>query len=294
MDGIEIFLWFACEQKCSFCFQKDLRYENPKFLDSSLVFDLIKKWYRNKKTSIIFSWGEATLDKNLLDYIAYSKKIWFNDIRVHTNGLKFADNESLLKFYNTGMTWVIISIHWYGKIHDILVWYDSAFEKVKKTLVNITKIIQNNNNFTLDTNTVLTRTNYNSLHLLTKFLAYFPINRSQIVQLYSLYLFSWNEKKKLYITYKEFEPYLSKIFPSKLNITFENFPLCKLDKAYWDSVLTRKKYNNDAYGNIGEWLEDSDCTFIESCSICKKRDSCTWIPKDYLENYPHEKFYPFT
>ncbi|MBT3726525.1 hypothetical protein HOG21_02225 [bacterium] len=46
--------------------------------------------------------------------------------------------------------------------------------------------------------------NYKNLDKLFKFLSYFPITRSQIVQLYSLNLFTDLEKQHLYVSYDEF------------------------------------------------------------------------------------------
>ena len=117
-------------------------------------------------------------------------------------------------------------------------------------LLNIFNLKKADKNFVLDTNTVLTRLNYNSIHILTKFLSYFPVTRSQIVQLYSLYLFDINEKKDLYVSYDEFSKYIPRIVETNKNITFENFPLCKVDRRYWNFILKRQKYNNDAYGNM--------------------------------------------
>jgi MoaA/NifB/PqqE/SkfB family radical SAM enzyme len=74
--------------------------------------------------------------------------------------------------------------------------------------LNLLEIKKENSKITIDTNTVLNKFNYKNLDILFKFLSYFPITRSQIVQLYSLYLFTFEEKKKLYISYDDFAPYI--------------------------------------------------------------------------------------
>gem|GEM_PF-5963072 len=100
----------------------------------------------------------------------------------------------------------------------------------------------------MDTNTVLTRYNYKTLYNLFKFLSLFPITRSQLVQLYSLDLFSLKEKKDLYVSYEDFDTYLGKILTlENINITLENFPFCKINKKYYPHILERRIYNNDAY-----------------------------------------------
>ena len=268
LSGIEIFLWY-------FCFQKDLRFEEPKFISYENVIDIIDKWIIEGKKSIVFSGWESTLDPNLIKYIDYCSKNWFLDIRVHTNWLTFSDKEILNKYVSLWMTWVIVSIHWYWKIHDYLVWLDWAFDKVKKTLLNLTEVKKDNNKFVIDTNTVLNKFNYNNLDILFKLLSYFPITRSQIVQLYSLYLFNISEKQNLYISYDNFSNELWKIYDVNKNITLENFPFCKVNKKYWNLITKRQKYDNEAYWNMWEWFEESDCTYIAGC---------------YLSVFPKEQF----
>lgn len=290
LNWIEIFLWYSCNLKCNFCFQKDLRLKDSKFVSYDYVIDVINKWSLEWKTSVIFSGWESTLDPNLIKYIEYCKKKWFFDIRVHTNWLKFSDKEKLNSYISSWMTGVIISIHWYWKIHDYLVWCDGSFDKITKTLLNLTEVKKHNSKFVIDTNTVLNKFNYNNLYVLFKFLSHFPITRSQIVQLYSLYLFSLKEKQNLYISYDNFSKELWKIINTNKNITLENFPFCKIDKKYWDLISKRQKYNNEAFWNMWEWFEESDCTYLNECSWCYYKKQCTWIPKDYLSVFSKEKF----
>ena len=287
---VEIFLWYTCHLKCKFCFQKDLRETSPDFIERKEVEKII---YTGIKTSdfIVFSWGEALLDKNLLSYIRLCKTVWYKDIRVHTNGLSFASDNLLRKFVDAWMNGVVVSIHGYARVHDILVSLDGAFKKVTRTLINLGKVKKQYPHFVIDTNTVVSPYNRGNLFTLFSFLSRFPITRSQIVQLYSLFLFSPQEKKQLYVKYEDFEKELWKILNTiKMNITLENFPFCKVDKKYWKYIEERQRYNNDAYGNMWEWLEESSTTFLENCKSCCKKDICTGVPKDYIQVYPKETF----
>lgn len=288
---VEIFLWYSCHLKCSFCFQKNLREQQPLFLNKEVVEDIIIKWAEKGGDFLVFSWWEATLDKNLLSYIELGKKNFYSDIRVHTNWLMFSSKNILDQYIQAGMTGVVISIHWYGMVHDKLVGLTGAFDKVRKTLLNLYEIKKENPKFVIDTNTALAPLNKNNLFTLFKFLSYFPITRCQIVQLYSLYLFSYKEKQSLYVTYKDFESELWKILNlSSIHVTLENFPFCKVEEKYWPHIEKRQKYNNNAYGNMWEWLEESSTELLEGCQKCIKKDICTWVPRDYIEIYSEETF----
>ena len=288
---IEIFLLYACSLKCSFCFQKDLRYEFKKNLEFEEVEDMIKKGFLDGKRFIVFSGWESTLDRNLKKYIALCKETGYEDIRIHTNGLSFSNMDLLKEYVHLWTTGVVISIHGYWAIHDKLVKLDGAFEKVKKTLVNLYEIKKENTNFTIDTNSVLTRYNKGNLKSLFKFLSYFPITRAQIVQLYSLYLFTKEEKQKLYVPYDDFRDELDDIVDTpNINVTLENFPFCKVNERSRKHIEERQRYNNDAFWYLWEWLEESSCTYLKNCLNCKLKEKCTWVPKYYNEVFPNEEF----
>ncbi len=74
LSWIEIFLWYSCNLKCSFCFQKDLRFKDPKFISCDEVISIIDNWIKEGKKQVVFSWWESTLDPNLPKYVDYCNK----------------------------------------------------------------------------------------------------------------------------------------------------------------------------------------------------------------------------
>lgn len=284
MNWVEIFLGYSCNLKCSFCFQKDLRYKNPKFIEEIKVKQIIFEWYNSWKQNLIFSWGDPMLDPKLLVYVEYAKNLGYNDIRIHTNWLILSNKTIFEKYVKSWVSWFIISIHWYDKLHDILVKNDWAFKKVTKTLLNFVELKKKYPYLVLDTNTVLTKHNYKTLFKLFKFLSFFPITRSQLVQLYSLWLYSDDEKKSLYLKYEDFKDVLDDIVLNFWkNLTLENFPFCETSTKVHKNILQRQRYDNDAYWNIWENLEESSTTYIKKCEKCEFKNNCTGYPKDYLK-----------
>lgn len=284
MHWLEIFLWYTCNLKCSFCFQKDLRFKHRGFLPYEEVSSLIEQGAKDWKKSLIFSWWEATLDPNLKKYVTLWKTLWYEDIRIHSNAQNFASKELFREYIELWVSWFIFSIHGFWELHDRMVWWrPGSFQNVKKAMLNFYELKKEFKHVVLDTNTVVTKENYKYLFKLFKFFSYFPITRAQIVQLYSLYLFSKEEKKELYVKYENLVPYLYKILDIKgMNITLENFPICKLPEKYHKHIIKRQKYDNDAFWTIWEWLEESSTVYVEKCNWCDFKDVCTGFPKDYL------------
>lgn len=284
LSALEVFLWYWCNIKCVFCYQKNLRSIQPHYLNSSIVKDLIHSHRKRWKISIVFSWWEPLLDKNLLEYIQYASKEGYSDIRVHSNGTLLTSIEKFESYVQAGVTGFIFSIHWYWDIHDALTRSKWSFAKISRSIANFTKLKQKYPYLVLDTNTVLTKYNYQSLPILFRFLSYFPITRSQIIQLYSLWLFSQDEKKQLYITYEDsLESIYSILDNYKNQVTLENFPLCKINTTYHNFIVQRQKANNDSFWYIWEEIESIGTAYVEKCTHCEYKNECSGFPKDYIE-----------
>jgi len=281
---IEIFLWYRCNLNCVFCFQKNLRKTEKNNIDYLKVKKIIDDWSENWKKSIIFSWWEPLLDKNIFDYISFAKQKGYTDIRIHSNWLILSKKEIFEQYILSWVNAFIVSIHWYWEVHDISVRSKWAFDKIKITLINFLELKKKYNYLVLDTNTVLTKYNYNTLDKLFKFLSFFPITRSQLVQLYSLWLYENKEKKSLYVKYEDFNWYLDNIIKIYWkNITLENFPFCQVNEFVYNNIIKRQIYNNDAFWYLWENLEESSTMYIEKCKKCEYKSFCAWIPKDYLQ-----------
>jgi len=184
LEWLEIFLWYKCSIKCNFCYQKDLRTIYKDNLEKEEVLKLLDNWYKEWKRFIIFSWWEPTIDNNLPLYIDYSKKLWFEHIRVHTNWYWFKDFKYLLDLYNKWLTGVTISVHWYGDTYDKITWVKGSFETIKKAIKNFELLKRKDINFIFDTNTVVSRDNYKNIAKLIIFLCNFSLTRWQIVLAY--------------------------------------------------------------------------------------------------------------
>lgn len=291
-EWLEIFLWFRCNIKCEFCYQKDLRKEFIKNISKEEVFKMIENWIKNWKRFIIFSGWEPTIDINLPSYIKFAKEQGYEHIRVHTNWWWFRNYEYLEDLYKNWLTWVTLSIHWYEGVHDFVTQVRWSFDIIKKSLINFEKIKKKYSNFILDTNTVVCRNNYKNISKLIKFLSYFSVTRWQIVLTYSLELFSKREKKYIIPSYTEIIPFLKKSidisFLENKKFVLENIPFCVIEKKYWYSIIDNIKINKDSI-TINEWNAwNTNLRWVyksEKCHNCKMKEKCRWIPIDYYEIY---------
>lgn len=281
---LEIFLGFQCHLHCTFCFQKDLRTKQVESISPQEIFQLLSQKSEKKYERVIFSGGDPFLYPHIFECIARAKKFCFSEIKIHTNALTLASKEVFLKTIECWATWFIFSIHGYSSVHNYLVQDKHAFEKVQKALCNFVSLKKFYPYLTLDTNTVITKQNIENLYVLMKYLSYFPITRKQLVQLYSLDLFSIEERKKMYVSYEEMLPELQKISQLEdFSIFFENIPLCVLPPYLQRYALHNNKYWNEAVGIITQASHETSNIFLSKCKDCDLKNQCSWVPREYIE-----------
>lgn len=292
-EWLEIFLGYSCNIKCNFCYQKDLRKKFSKNIEKSEVVKLLEEWIKNWKKFVIFSGWEPTLDKNLGKYVEFAKKLWYENIRIHTNWWWFRNFEYLENLYEKGLNWVTLSIHWYGKIQDVIGWVKWNFDVLLKSLINFEKLKRKDKNFVIDTNTVICRQNYLFLLQLFRFLQKFSITRRMLVFPYTLD-YEKEKLKKILPNNHDFIVEIEKIaeFMIKNNVkdfVIESLPYCLIDKKYWNFIEKNYKTDKDTY--FVDWKKDRKLQYFfwkvkfEECKKCLKYDFCFWFSDDFIKFY---------
>jgi len=297
MLSTEIFLWYLCNYKCNFCFEFNNRLQ--KWYWKEKILELIKKSYKNWAKKVIFSWWEPTLDINLLFYISYSKKLWFREIWIHTNWTKLDNNDFLLNLYKNWLTGVIISIHWLYWICDLITWKKWSFEVINRALINLWKIKNIDNNFKIDTNTVICKQNKKILYKLFLYLLKFPITKRLFSFPNSTEFIKWWENIKermnqFMIKYDEVKQELKLInlYKNKFKINdlmLEGIPFCMVEKElYWFLLWWKKQWEKMLFSsNLYDWVNDKDFSYLkyEKCKKCNYNYICYWFSKDYIAFY---------
>lgn len=105
--GAVFHLNFACNQHCVFCTAD--RTLPPvgaaaagKMLDSALRMDVPR---------VVFTGGEPTLDKKLIEYIKKCGKAGVEEIAVYTNGMAFREEQYARELAGAGLNFALVSLH---------------------------------------------------------------------------------------------------------------------------------------------------------------------------------------
>jgi len=153
MKEENLIVGYSCNNHCRFCC------ERGNFGDSSTeeIKQRIDKAAKIGVNRLVFTGGEPTIRKDIIDLIRYAKeKKSFNEIFMITNGRMMSYEKFANKIINAGLTHILFSLHApKAKIHDFLTRSPGAFRQTVKGMKNAVK-----QGVVVENNTVLTKYNY--------------------------------------------------------------------------------------------------------------------------------------
>jgi MoaA/NifB/PqqE/SkfB family radical SAM enzyme len=109
MKLLDVVLTYDCNLACTYCtITPEMREQSLTGYRLGQEIDYaVKKGYRD----IAFTGGEPTIRKNLIPLIKYAKKQGFHNVKLASNGLRYADPEYLDALIDAGVTQFHMSMH---------------------------------------------------------------------------------------------------------------------------------------------------------------------------------------
>jgi len=242
-----VHLGYNCNNKCLFCYYRD----SLKLKDKST--NTIKKVLRKLKnkgiTDIELIGGEPTIRKDIFEILLFAKHLGFKDIRVITNGSKTYKTSFCKELIKNGTTSFLFSIEGDNQeLHDSLTQTEGSFQKIIESMKNMKKL-----RISFQTNTTITKLNYENLPDLAKLLLKF---KPRIVNFLIYWPFDDGKNH-----YSDMAPKLSVVKPflvSSIEILKERvedinlryFPFCVLSGyeryicGYHQKLYDQEQWNN--------------------------------------------------
>jgi MoaA/NifB/PqqE/SkfB family radical SAM enzyme len=161
-----------CNSGCLFC--SDARWANskpPEALDKNAREDL--KRMRDKVEKVVFSVGEPTLNKNIIEYLKLSKKYGYKEIALITNGRKLKDRDFCESLLAAGLNEINVSLHGSRKeIHDKLTRVPGSFDETFLGLCNLS-FLKKKYSFNFYVNFLANKINYRDIQPFLKLILAF-------------------------------------------------------------------------------------------------------------------------
>ncbi len=297
LKKVDIKLSFQCNNFCRFCIQGDKR---KKFIDKNEeeVKNILKK-ERNLCEGVVFTGGEPTLQKNLIDYVKYAKKIDYKIIQIQTNGRMFAYEKYCLELIKAGANFFSPAIHGStAEIHDYLTRAPGSFNETLQGIKNLKKFKQN-----ITTQTVITKINYKDLPNIAKMMISLRPNIFQFAFMHINNIIQSSPKliKEIVPRYFLVEPYLKKGLKigidSNVMVRTEAIPYCFME-GYEKYVGECEIPNTNIYDgkiiikNFDKVRKNEAKIKGPRCKECKYYETCEGPWKDYPEIFGWDEFKP--
>jgi MoaA/NifB/PqqE/SkfB family radical SAM enzyme len=297
MKKVDIKLSFQCNNLCRFCIQGDKR---KKFNDKSAeeVKDILEK-ERNSCEGVVFTGGEPTLQKNLVNYVKYAKKLDYKIIQIQSNARMLAHEKYCLELINAGANFFNPAIHGStAEIHDYLTRAPGSFNQTLQAIKNLRKFNQN-----ITTQTVITKINYKDLPNIAKMMVDLKPNTFQFAFIHINDIIQANPEliEEIVPRYFLIEPYLKqglKIgIDSGLMVRTEAIPYCFM-KGYEKYVGECEIPNTNIYDgkvitkDFNEIRKSEGKAKGSNCKKCKYYGICEGPWKDYPEIFGWDEFKP--
>lgn len=195
-----------CNNNCIFCLNADSRKVRRGFGD---IKKELKEGIEEGCTKVVLSGGEPTIHPDILEIVAFAKKIGYTKIQTISNGRMYSYFGFLKKMVKNGLTEVTFSIHGHKKeVHDYLTGIPGSFEQVLKAVRNAV-FLQGMGKLFVNADVVINKRNYKELPRMLEFLCRIGIMEVDLLQVIP-FGNAWKNRKEIFYDFNELPGYLDK------------------------------------------------------------------------------------
>ncbi len=174
IERVDLKVGFRCNNFCVFCVQGDKRERLPAKPIEELKRSL-SEGASAGSTGVVFTGGEPTLHKGLVELVVEAKKLGYRSIQVQSNGRSFCYDKYVSALIAAGVNEFGPSLHGSRpEIHDYLTGAPGSFLQTAAGIRNIKK-----HGARVITNSVVTKANYRDLPTLAGLLVSLGVDQYQ-------------------------------------------------------------------------------------------------------------------
>jgi len=176
----DIKIGFLCNNNCLFCVQGD---EKKKFGNQSAI--KIKQILRQASRDCqiaVFTGGEPTIRNDIMELVAFAKKLKFPIIQIQSNGRLFALPDFCQKIIAAGANEFALALHGHSpQLHDYLTGSAGSFKQTCLGIKNLKSLGQ-----PVLMNSVVVKPNYRHLPAIAKLLVGLGVDQFQFALVHPL------------------------------------------------------------------------------------------------------------
>ena len=152
----ELFLNYACQAKCAFCYNPPITAELlRRELSYAQAAEALYGGARSGAKKLNLHGGEVTLRDDLPKILRLARKVGFEEVTLVTNGVRLGDARYARTLAASGLTHARLSVHAPdAEGHDAIVAVPGAFERVRRAIAHLRRL-----GIPIGLNFVMTRAN---------------------------------------------------------------------------------------------------------------------------------------
>jgi MoaA/NifB/PqqE/SkfB family radical SAM enzyme len=291
---VDIKTGFICNNNCRFCVQA-----HKKHLGNRSTAEIkrdLKEAYENGCEGVVFTGGEVTIRKDLLQLVAFARQLGFRRIQLQSNCRMLHYKEYCKKLVKAGVNEFGPAVHGHiASLHDYLTRSEGSFFQTTKAISNLKELKQ-----TILVNTVVVKPNYRYLPQLARLLCDLKVDQFQFAFMHAV----GNAMKN----YDQMMPWISLAAPyimeglqtgidNGIKVMAEAMPMCTM-KGY-EKYCSEYFIPDTELRDIGSVDPDFTNTRrtegkvkFEQCKGCKYDSVCEGPWREYPERRGDWEFQP--
>ena len=299
MKRLDLKVGFQCNNRCIFCVQGDKRFTCKNKTDKE-IRSILNKMSKDHD-EVVFTGGEPTVRKELLDWVNYAREIGYTNIQIQTNGRMFSYIGFCQALIKAGVTEFSPALHGSSaKVHDSLTQAPGSFAQTTQGIRNLIKLGQH-----VITNSVITKGNYKDIPKLAQLLVDLKVDQFQFafIHINEIIANDSNLTKTIVPRYKEAIPYVKKgldiAAKAGISAMVEATPYCFMkgyEKFVSEQYIPAASVFDDVAVTMdyGAYRKNEGKSKGPLCSSCKMNKICEGPWKEYPQIFGWSEFIPIS
>ncbi len=290
---VDIKTGFTCNNDCKFCVQA-----HKKKFGNRTTKEIKKDLKETRKncSEVVFTGGEVTIRRDIIDLVGYAKGLGFERIQVQSNARMLSYKDLCVKLIKAGVNEFSPALHGHiPELHDYLTSAKGSFSQTVKAIKTLKELEQY-----VMTNTVVTKPNYRYLPELARLLVSLKVDQYQFAFPHAV----GNALKN----FDQMVPWVSLAAPyihkglqigidAGVKVMAEAMPYCVMEgyEKYISELYIPEGEIRDIDMVTSDWgkvrKEEGKMKFPQ-CKECKFDNVCEGPWKEYPERRGNEEFQP--
>jgi len=293
---LDLKVGFACNNNCVFCAQAHKRPLGDRTTDE------LKKEIANARETcdeIVFTGGEPTIRKDLVELVSYASKLGYSVIQIQSNGRMLSYTNFCRSLIHAGATEFSPALHGHTmQLHEIQTRCEESFNQIIAGIKNLRSLKAK-----VMTNTVITKYNYRFLPEITELLVSLDVSQFQLAFVHPCGN-AWKNFESVVPRKSDVMPYVHKALELAIKQGYgpgmamvEALPYCFMKgyEAFCSEIVIPPAEVRDASGRIArfeDWRKEYGKVKFSQCKECRYDLVCEGPWKEYPEKYGSSEFVP--